>query len=859
MNNFTPPNEFITIQIEALQENDFDFVLDVASNIFDSSVICLSFVGTKRQWCKSAESVQFSLDLHLSSFLLKHDREYSKEIFTINNPQEEWLLAQGIKSISGMTLYLPSGMMLGHIVLLHHSLIELTEKEQKIFKTFAKKTIELIEQNQLNLNELLFEKNQLKVLLSATNEYIWCVDRNLNLISANKTYIDAIKKHTGKTLKVGESFLLKNFYTEELIQLFKTQSQRAFLGNTFSVDVYMPATEWYNEQWMDITFHPIYENGKVEKLVLNARNITKRKKDKEKIKKSKEQYKLLFLSNPQPMWIYDVETFAFLEINEAAIQHYGYTREEFLKMTLLDIRPKEDAYKFLDYTNVDNEFEANQYEWRHIKKNGETISVLITTHNIKYNGKKAKHTLINDITEQKRYLKLLETERANTAALINSTDDLVWSIDENQNLLAANDAYLNFIEKIRAWKLESGDSMNENQQFLTELNQQSQLQYERVLSGETFTIETYSPALDSIWGSWSETTYNPIKDGNKIRGAAMFSRNITNRKKIELALETNQRILLETSEVARVGGWEVDLINNTVSWSKITKEIHELPLDYDLKVDELLNFYREGEIRTRIKKLIDTVIAEAKDFDFETQIITAKGHEKWIRVKGGVATLEGKSVRLYGMIQDLEDLKKFEILLKETSEIGRVGGWQYDLLTQKVTWGSITKEIHELPIDYEPTFESSMLSYREGASRDAIIEAVNKAINFGTPYDHEVQIVTAKGKVRWVRAKGRVELAQGKPIRIYGMIQDINDQKKHLGEIETQNKQLREIAWMQSHIVRAPVARIMGIINLLNDFDNIEISREELLQNILDSAYELDGIIRKINNTIKTDHNNILI
>eukprot|EP00744_Colponema_vietnamica_P024532 GILI01035804.1.p1 GENE.GILI01035804.1~~GILI01035804.1.p1 ORF type:complete len:340 (-),score=-16.63 GILI01035804.1:70-1089(-) len=339
----------------------------------------------------------------------------------------------------------------------------------------------------------------------------------------------------------------------------------------------------------------------------------------------------------------------------------------------------------------------------------------------------------------------------------------------------------------------------------------------------------------------------------------MFARNISNRKEIELALETNQRILLETSEVARVGGWEIDLVNQTVSWSKITKEIHELPLDYDVKIDEILHFYREGENRERIRKLIDTVVAEAKDFDFETPIITAKGNEKWIRVKGGVATIEGKSVRIHGMIQDLEDIKKFEVLLKETSEIGRVGGWQYDIPTKKVTWGSITKEIHEVPIDYEPTFESSMSSYKEGESRNAIIEAVNNAIHSGTPYDLEVQIVTAKGKERWVRAKGRVELAQGKPIRLYGMIQDINDQKKHLGEIEAQNKQLREIAWMQSHVVRAPVARIMGIINLLNDFDSVELSKEELLQNILDSAYELDGIIRKINNTIKTDHNNILI
>jgi PAS domain S-box-containing protein len=54
---------------------------------------------------------------------------------------------------------------------------------------------------------------------------------------------------------------------------------------------------------------------------------------------SENQYRLLFLNNPQPMWIYDLETLAFLEVNEAAISHYGYTREEFLQMTLKDIRP----------------------------------------------------------------------------------------------------------------------------------------------------------------------------------------------------------------------------------------------------------------------------------------------------------------------------------------------------------------------------------------------------------------------------------------------------------------------------------------------------------------------------------------
>lgn len=733
MNNFTPPNEFIAIQIEALKENDFDFVLDVASNIFDTSVICVSFLGDKKQWHRSQSKHPFDLTFQLSCYLIQYQFEQSDDIFTVNNPQEEFFVTNGISSITSKALCLSNGAIFGHISLLNTKYVELTIKEQNIFRTFAQNTISLVEQSQLNLEELIFERNQLKVLLSSTNDYIWCIDKNLNLISANKTYIEAIKKHTGETPKKGDYFLIKGIHSEELIENFKGHCERAFKGIFFTVDIHISGTKWYNEQWLELSFHPIIEKGQVEKLVINARNITKRKKDKEKLRKSKTQYEALFLSNPQPMWIYDIETLAFLEINEAAIRHYGYTREEFLKMTLLDIRPKKDAYKYLDHSNPNEELEDTQYEWRHIKKNGETISVLITTHGIKYQGRKARHVLINDITEQKLHLQLLEVEKANTAALINSTDDLVWSIDKDQRLVTANEAYLQLIKQIYDVTLKPGDYVNDFGGITDQTRKEWDALHQRVLQGDSFTYESYTPEVSSIWGSWTEIIFNPIIEGNEVRGAAMFGRNITKRKIVELELEANQRILLETSE------------------------------------------------------------------------------------------------------------------------IGRIGGWQFDIATQKVTWNSITKEIHEVASDYQPTFESSMYSYKEGESRSAIMSAVNKAIHSGMPYDLEVQIVTAKGRERWVRAKGRVELAQGKPIRLYGMIQDINDQKKHLGAIEAQNKQLREIAWMQSHVVRAPVARIMGIINLLNDFDSVEISKKELLQNILDSAYELDGIIRKINNTIQTD------
>src|SRR4051812_33354282 len=86
----------------------------------------------------------------------------------------------------------------------------------------------------------------------------------------------------------------------------------------------------------------------------------------------KEKYRELFINNPMPMWIYDRETKAFLEVNEEAIRHYGYSREEFLSMTINDIRPAEDVPKMSNLSRLKTEF-SSIYSgvWRHYKKNGE--------------------------------------------------------------------------------------------------------------------------------------------------------------------------------------------------------------------------------------------------------------------------------------------------------------------------------------------------------------------------------------------------------------------------------------------------------------------------------------------------------
>lgn len=126
------------------------------------------------------------------------------------------------------------------------------------------------------------------------------------------------------------------------------------------------------------------------------------KKTKTKRHSLVKQYRILFESNPQPMWVYDPGTLSFLSVNDAAIYHYGYSREEFLSMTIKDIRPPEDVPVLLDnVSRVTSGLDAAGV-WRHRKKDGSIIFVEITSHTITFKGRRAEVVLANNVTDRRR-------------------------------------------------------------------------------------------------------------------------------------------------------------------------------------------------------------------------------------------------------------------------------------------------------------------------------------------------------------------------------------------------------------------------------------------------------------------------
>ncbi len=115
-----------------------------------------------------------------------------------------------------------------------------------------------------------------------------------------------------------------------------------------------------------------------------------------------ESFRLLFAHNPQPMWVYDLHTLAFLEVNDAAVYQYGYTREEFLAMRLPDIRPSEDEARLLEDVRRPRPAWQDSGEWRHRTKDGRVLDVEINSHTLVFAGRPAALVCVRDVTARKR-------------------------------------------------------------------------------------------------------------------------------------------------------------------------------------------------------------------------------------------------------------------------------------------------------------------------------------------------------------------------------------------------------------------------------------------------------------------------
>jgi PAS domain S-box-containing protein len=142
--------------------------------------------------------------------------------------------------------------------------------------------------------------------------------------------------------------------------------------------------------------------GRITGVVLVFRDQTDERAARQAVAASERRYRLLFEANPQPCWVYDLETLAFLAVNDAAVKRYGWSREQFLAMTIADIRPPEDLPRLRDSVTHTPEGLEDAGVWRHLRKDGSLIDVEITSHTLQFEGRRAKLVVAHDVTARLR-------------------------------------------------------------------------------------------------------------------------------------------------------------------------------------------------------------------------------------------------------------------------------------------------------------------------------------------------------------------------------------------------------------------------------------------------------------------------
>lgn len=296
-------------------------------------------------------------------------------------------------------------------------------------------------------------------------------------------------------------------------------------------------------------------------------------------------YKDIFQLSPQPMWIYDINTLSFLEVNEAAILHYGYSREEFLSMTIKEIRPKDTIHQFEqameDVHRYKECFTSKRY--KHLKKNGDIISVEIKSNLFELNGSLAELIIATDITLQLQHeqtaKKLEETlllSEKRFKALVQAGSDLTSIIDMDGKYQFLSESCISLLylypEKMIGKTAYDYIHPDDRERVTEQLN--SLFEIERVH------IEPFRFLNGHNEWRWLTTTARNMLEDPAILGIVTNSTDVTDliNKNEELKLSNDRyKLMLKAADEA-ICDWDIE--NDVANWSVGFNEI----FGYDLNV-----------------------------------------------------------------------------------------------------------------------------------------------------------------------------------------------------------------------------------------------------------------------------------
>ncbi len=306
--------------------------------------------------------------------------------------------------------------------------------------------------------------------------------------------------------------------------------------------------------WLDLIISPIQDKlGKTIGFRGVARDITERKSFEEALRDSESRYKLLFECTPQPIWVYNEATLGFLAVNEAATKTYGYSKDEFLSMTINDIRAQEDVPALLIKTDDDANELVLSSPWRHQTREKKTIYVEMSSHPVVFDGKNSKLVIVNDVTERKlldekqqRLHTSLQQSAMEWRQTFNAIDFPVLIVDLDGIIKRSNEA----AEEILGFEAERVVGQTIGELGNTEPWKKAAELLETIRTNHSQVSEEVKDELTGK--TWTITLYQINEFGSVGERAILIAQDITKRAELEASLRQSEMMSLLGSLVAGV-------------------------------------------------------------------------------------------------------------------------------------------------------------------------------------------------------------------------------------------------------------------------------------------------------------------